>query len=130
MRPGEKIPSDGLVVDGSSAIDASMLTGESAPVEVGAGSRVVGATVNVGGRLTVEITRVGVDTELSRMRRLMEEAQTGKARVQRLADRVSGIFVPIVILLAIAAFVGWLLVGGSVELAFTAAIGGLFGAVI
>jgi len=122
VRPGEKIPSDGLVVDGSSAIDASMLTGESAPVEVGAGSRVVGATVNVGGRLTVEITRVGVDTELSRMRRLMEEAQTGKARVQRLADRVSGIFVPIVILLAIAAFVGWLLVGGSVELAFTAAI--------
>ncbi len=122
VRPGEKIPSDGLVIDGSSAIDASMLTGESAPVEVGVGSRVVGATVNVGGRLTVEITRVGADTELSRMRRLMEEAQTGKARVQRLADRVSGIFVPIVILLAIAAFAGWLLVGGSVELAFTAAV--------
>ncbi|MEX8059290.1 heavy metal translocating P-type ATPase [Microbacterium sp. 16-032] len=122
VRPGEKIPSDGLVIDGSSAIDASMLTGESAPVEVGVGSRVVGATVNVGGRLTVEITRVGADTELSRMRRLMEEAQTGKARVQRLADRVSGIFVPIVILLAIVAFVGWLLVGGSLELAFTAAV--------
>ncbi|MDJ1114107.1 heavy metal translocating P-type ATPase [Microbacterium dauci] len=122
VRPGEKIPSDGLVIDGSSAIDASMLTGESAPVEVGVGSRVVGATVNVGGRLTVEISRVGADTELARMRRLMEEAQTGKARVQRLADRVSGIFVPIVILLAIAAFVGWLLIGGSMELAFTAAV--------
>ena len=122
VRPGEKIPSDGLVIDGSSAIDASMLTGESAPVEVGVGSRVVGATVNVGGRLTVEITRVGSDTELARMRRLMEEAQTGKARVQRLADRVSGIFVPIVIVLAIAAFVGWLVVGGTLELAFTAAV--------
>jgi Cu+-exporting ATPase len=122
VRPGEKIPSDGLIIDGSSAIDASMLTGESAPVEVGVGSRVVGATVNVGGRLTVEITRVGADTELARMRRLMEEAQTGKARVQRLADRVSGIFVPIVILLAIAAFIGWLLLGGSMELAFTAAV--------
>ncbi len=122
VRPGEKIPSDGLVVDGSSAIDASMLTGESAPVEVSVGSRVVGATVNVGGRLTVEITRVGVDTELARMRRLMEEAQTGKAKVQRLADRVSGVFVPVVILLAITAFVGWLIVGGSIELAFTAAV--------
>ena len=122
VRPGEKIPSDGLVVDGSSAIDASMLTGESAPVEVGVGSRVVGATVNVGGRLTVEITRVGADTELARMRRLMEEAQTGKAKVQRLADRVSGVFVPVVILLAITAFAGWLIVGGSLELAFTAAV--------
>ena len=122
VRPGEKIPSDGLVTDGSSAIDASMLTGESIPVEVTAGSRVVGATVNVGGRLTVEITRVGADTELARMRRLMEEAQTGKAQVQRLADRVSAIFVPVVIVLAVAAFAGWLLVGGSIELAFTAAV--------
>jgi Cu+-exporting ATPase len=122
VRPGEKIPSDGLVVDGSSAVDASMLTGESAPVEVTTGSRVVGATVNVGGRLAVQITRVGVDTELARMRRLMEEAQTGKAKVQRLADRVSGVFVPVVMLLAVAAFVGWLIFGGSVELAFTAAV--------
>ncbi len=122
VRPGEKIPSDGLVADGASAIDASMLTGESVPVEVTVGSRVVGATVNVGGRLIVEITRVGADTELARMQRLMDEAQTGKARVQRLADRVSAVFVPIVILLAIVAFVGWLLVGGSVEVAFTAAV--------
>lgn len=122
VRPGEKIPSDGLVVDGASAIDASMLTGESVPVEVTTGSRVVGATVNVGGRLIVEITRVGADTELARMQRLMDEAQTGKAKVQRLADRVSGVFVPIVIVLAIVAFVGWLLVGGSLEVAFTAAV--------
>ncbi|MDX2377574.1 heavy metal translocating P-type ATPase [Microbacterium sp. LRZ72] len=122
VRPGEKVPSDGLVVDGTSAIDASMLTGESVPVEVTVGSRVVGATVNVGGRLIVEITRVGADTELARMQRLMDEAQTGKARVQRLADRVSAVFVPIVILLAIVAFVGWMLVGGSLEVAFTAAV--------
>jgi Cu+-exporting ATPase len=122
VRPGEKIPSDGLVTDGSSAIDASMLTGESVPVEVTVGSRVVGATLNVGGRLIVEITRVGADTELARMSRLMEEAQTGKARVQRLADRVSAVFVPIVIGLAVLAFAGWLLAGGSLELAFTAAV--------
>ncbi|GAA1969433.1 heavy metal translocating P-type ATPase [Microbacterium deminutum] len=122
VRPGEKIPSDGLVVDGASAIDASMLTGESVPVEVTTGSRVVGATLNVGGRLIVEITRVGADTELARMQRLMDEAQTGKARVQRLADRVSAFFVPVVILLAIIAFAGWLLVGGSPEVAFTAAV--------
>ncbi len=122
VRPGEKIPSDGLVVDGSSAVDASMLTGESVPVEVTVGSRVVGATVNAGGRLRVEITRVGADTELARMRRLMEEAQTGKAKVQRLADRVSAVFVPVVIGLSLAAFAGWLLVGGSMELAFTAAV--------
>ncbi|WP_214465563.1 heavy metal translocating P-type ATPase [Microbacterium flavescens] len=122
VRPGEKIPSDGLVVDGASAIDASMLTGESVPVEVTTGSRVIGATVNVGGRLIVEITRVGADTELARMQRLMDEAQTGKAKVQRLADRVSGVFVPIVIVLSIVAFVGWLLVGGSLEVAFTAAV--------
>lgn len=122
VRPGEKIPSDGLVVDGASAIDASMLTGESVPVEVTTGSRVVGATVNVGGRLIVEITRIGANTELARMQRLMDEAQTGKAKVQRLADRVSGVFVPIVIVLAIVAFAGWLLVGGSLEVAFTAAV--------
>ncbi|HET8778569.1 MAG TPA: heavy metal translocating P-type ATPase, partial [Agromyces sp.] len=122
VRPGETIPSDGLVVDGASAVDASMLTGESVPVEVTSGSRVVGATVNVGGRLVVEITRVGADTELARLARLVEEAQTGKAPVQRLADRVSSVFVPIVIGLSIVAFVGWLLTGASLEIAFTAAV--------
>ncbi|GAA4373249.1 heavy metal translocating P-type ATPase [Agromyces bauzanensis] len=122
VRPGETIPSDGLVVDGASAVDASMLTGESVPVEVAAGSRVAGATVNVGGRLIVEITRVGADTELARLGRLVEEAQTGKAPVQRLADRVSAVFVPIVIGLSIVAFAGWLLTGASLEVAFTAAV--------
>jgi P-type Cu+ transporter len=122
VRPGETMPSDGLVVDGASAVDASMLTGESVPVEVAAGSRVVGATVNVGGRLVVEITRVGADTELARLARLVEEAQTGKAPVQRLADRVSAVFVPIVIGLSIVAFVGWLLTGASLEVAFSAAV--------
>ncbi|GLJ80715.1 heavy metal translocating P-type ATPase [Microbacterium imperiale] len=122
VRPGEKIPSDGIVVGGASAVDASMLTGESAPVDVAEGSRVVGATVNAGGRLVVEITRVGAETELARMQRLLAEAQSGKADVQRLADRVSAVFVPIVIGLAVVAFVGWTLAGGSVELAFTAAV--------
>ncbi|ROP61422.1 cation-translocating P-type ATPase [Curtobacterium sp. PhB115] len=122
VRPGERIPSDGLVQDGSSAVDLSMLTGESVPVEVGPGDRVTGATINVGGRLVVGITRVGADTELARMGRLVEDAQTGKAEVQRLADRVSGVFVPIVIGLAALAFVGWLVLGGSVTAAFTAAV--------
>ncbi|MBT2501743.1 cation-translocating P-type ATPase [Curtobacterium sp. ISL-83] len=122
VRPGERIPSDGLVREGSSAVDLSMLTGEAVPVEVGAGDRVTGATVNVGGRLVVEVTRVGSDTELARMGRLVEDAQTGKADVQRLADRVSGVFVPIVIGLAVLAFVGWLVFGGSVTAAFTAAV--------
>ncbi|MCS6549138.1 heavy metal translocating P-type ATPase [Curtobacterium flaccumfaciens pv. flaccumfaciens] len=122
VRPGERIPSDGLVQDGSSAVDLSMLTGESVPVEVGPGDRVTGATINVGGRLVVAITRVGADTELARMGRLVEDAQTGKAEVQRLADRVSGVFVPIVIVLAVLAFVGWLVFGGSVTAAFTAAV--------
>ncbi|MDT3345209.1 heavy metal translocating P-type ATPase [Microbacterium aquilitoris] len=122
VRPGEKIPSDGLVTAGLSSIDASMLTGESMPVEVAEGSRVVGATINVGGRLEVRITRVGADTELARMRRLMEEAQTGKAQVQRLADRVSAVFVPVVIGLALAALVGWTIAGAPWELAFTAAV--------
>ncbi|MCU1425879.1 MAG: copper-translocating P-type ATPase, partial [Microbacteriaceae bacterium] len=122
VRPGEKIATDGLVVEGSSAVDMGMLTGESIPVEVASGDRVAGATVNVGGRLVVEVTRVGSDTELARMGRLVEEAQSGKAEAQRLADRVSAVFVPIVIGLAVAAFVGWLLVGGSVAVAFTAAV--------
>ncbi|QLD11491.1 heavy metal translocating P-type ATPase [Microbacterium oleivorans] len=122
VRPGEKIPSDGLVLEGASAVDVGMLTGESAPIDVSPGSRVVGATVNVGGRLVVEITRVGAETELARMQRLLAEAQTGKAQVQRLADRVSAVFVPVVIGLAVIAFLGWSLTGGSIELAFTAAV--------
>ncbi|MDT3316211.1 heavy metal translocating P-type ATPase [Microbacterium sp. KSW4-11] len=122
VRPGEKIPSDGLVTAGMSSVDASMLTGESMPVEVAEGSRVVGATINVGGRLEVQITRVGADTELARMRRLMEEAQTGKAEVQRLADRVSAVFVPVVIGLALVALAGWTVAGAPWELAFTAAV--------
>ena len=122
VRPGEKIPSDGLVIEGASAIDASMLTGESIPVEVTVDSRVTGATLNVSGRLVVEITRVGSETELARLGRLVEEAQTGKAQVQRLADRVSAVFVPVVIGLSILAFVGWLLTGASLEFAFTAAV--------
>ncbi len=122
VRPGEKIATDGLVVEGSSAVDASLLTGESNPVEVTEGDRVVGATVNVAGLLVVEVTRVGADTELARMGRLVEEAQTGKAQVQRLADRVSAVFVPIVFGLAIVTLVGWLLLGASVVMAFTAAV--------
>lgn len=122
VRPGEKVPSDGLVVEGASAVDASLLTGESMPVEVAVGSRVVGATLNVGGRLVVEITRVGADTEIARMARLVEDAQTGKAQVQRLADRVAAVFVPVVIGLALVAFAGWLIAGAPLEQAFTAAV--------
>ncbi|MFI8593130.1 heavy metal translocating P-type ATPase [Microbacterium sp. NPDC078428] len=122
VRPGEKIPSDGLVTAGTSAIDARMLTGESVPVEVGPGDRVAGATLNVGGRLSVEITRVGADTELARIGRLMQEAQTGKARVQRLADRVSAVFVPVVIGLSLVSLAGWLLSGATPEVALSAAI--------
>ncbi len=122
VRPGERIPSDGVVRAGSSAVDISMLTGEAVPVEVRPGDRVTGATVNVGGRLEVAVTAVGSETELARMGRLVEEAQTGKAEVQRLADRVSGVFVPVVIGLALLAFAGWLVLGGSVTAAFTAAV--------
>ncbi|QNE47757.1 copper-translocating P-type ATPase [Glaciihabitans sp. INWT7] len=122
VRPGEKIAADGLVIEGASAVDRSMITGESVPVEVSVGDRVVGATVNVGGRLVVEVTRVGADTELARIGRLVEEAQSGKAKAQRLADRVSAIFVPVVFGLALITFVGWLLFGGSLEAAFTAAV--------
>lgn len=122
VRNGEAVPSDGVVRDGSSAVDASAFTGESVPVEVGPGDRVTGATLVVGGRLVVEVTRVGRDTELARLARLVEDAQTGKADVQRLADRVSAVFVPVVLVLALATLVGWLLVGGGAEAAFTAAV--------
>ena len=101
VRPGEKVATDGVVEEGRSAVDASMLTGESVPVEVGPGDAVVGATVNAGGRLVVRATRVGADTQLAQMARLVEDAQNGKAPVQRLADRISGVFVPIVIALAV-----------------------------
>ncbi len=122
VRPGEKIATDGEVVQGTSAVDASMLTGESVPVEVGPGDTVVGATVNAGGRLLVRATRVGADTQLAQMARLVEDAQNGKAEVQRLADRISGVFVPIVIGLAVATLGFWLGAGGGVTAAFTAAV--------
>ncbi|MFF3709814.1 heavy metal translocating P-type ATPase [Streptomyces phaeochromogenes] len=122
VRPGEKVATDGTVVEGSSAVDASMLTGESVPVDVTVGSAVTGATVNAGGRLVVEATRVGADTQLARMARLVEDAQNGKAQVQRLADRVSGIFVPVVLLIAVGTFGGWLGVTGDTAAAFTAAV--------
>ncbi|MFE4362521.1 heavy metal translocating P-type ATPase [Kitasatospora sp. NPDC056800] len=122
VRPGEKIATDGTVVEGASAVDASMLTGESVPVEVGVGDNVTGATVNAGGRLVVEATRVGADTQLSRMARLVEEAQNGKAAAQRLADRISAVFVPIVITLAVATLGYWLGTGEGWTAAFTAAV--------
>ncbi|WP_433498832.1 heavy metal translocating P-type ATPase [Sphaerimonospora sp. CA-214678] len=122
VRPGEKIATDGVVEEGSSAVDASMLTGESVPVEVRPGDPVTGATVNAGGRLVVRATRVGSDTQLAQMARLVEEAQTGKAQVQRLADRISGIFVPIVIALAVGTLGFWLGTGQGVAAAFTAAV--------
>lgn len=122
VRPGEKVATDGVVEDGSSAVDASMLTGESVPAEVGPGDEVVGATVNAGGRLVVRATRVGTETQLAQMATLVEQAQTGKAQVQRLADRISGVFVPIVIALAVATLGFWLGSGGGVTGAFTAAV--------
>ena len=122
VRPGEKIATDGVVLDGSSAVDASMLTGESVPVEVGPGDDVTGATVNAGGRLVVRATRVGQDTQLAQMARLVEQAQSGKAPVQRLADRVSAVFVPIVIALSVFTLGFWLGADGGTELAFTAAV--------
>ncbi|OKI25889.1 carbonate dehydratase [Streptomyces sp. CB03578] len=122
VRPGEKIATDGTVVEGSSAVDASMLTGESVPVEVAVGDSVTGATVNASGRLVVEATRVGADTQLARMARLVEDAQNGKAEVQRLADRISGVFVPVVLLLALGTWVTWLLITDNPTAAFTAAV--------
>ncbi|WP_182897808.1 cation-translocating P-type ATPase, partial [Microbispora sp. H10830] len=122
VRPGEKIATDGIIEEGTSAVDASMLTGESVPVEVRAGDAVTGATVNAGGRLVVRATRVGSDTQLAQMARLVEDAQTGKAQVQRLADRISGIFVPIVIALSVATLGYWLGTGQGAGAAFTAAV--------
>ncbi|WP_434089364.1 heavy metal translocating P-type ATPase [Mycobacterium intracellulare] len=122
VRPGEKVATDGVVVEGASAVDASMLTGESVPVEVRPDDLVVGATVNVGGRLVVRANRIGSDTQLAQMARLVEEAQTGKANAQRLADKISAIFVPIVIALSVATLGSWIVVGGSIGAAFTAAV--------
>ncbi|MHA4848142.1 heavy metal translocating P-type ATPase [Rhodococcus sp. MSC1_016] len=122
VRPGEKIATDGVVTDGSSAVDASMLTGESVPVEVGPDDQVVGATVNVGGRITVRANRIGSDTQLAQMAKLVEDAQTGKAQAQRLADKISGIFVPIVIALSVATLGFWIGTGGGLAAAFTAAV--------
>ncbi|MEU9223038.1 heavy metal translocating P-type ATPase [Streptomyces massasporeus] len=122
VRPGEKIATDGTVVEGSSAVDASMLTGESVPMDVAAGDPVTGATVNAAGRLVVEATRVGADTRLARMAKLVEDAQNGKAEVQRLADRIAGIFVPVVLLIAVATAGAWLGLTGDGVAAFTAAV--------
>ncbi|MFB7966963.1 heavy metal translocating P-type ATPase [Streptomyces rubiginosohelvolus] len=122
VRPGEKIATDGTVVEGSSAVDASMLTGESVPVEVAVGDTVTGATLNAGGRLVVEATRVGNDTQLARMAKLVEDAQNGKASAQRLADRISAVFVPIVIALALATLGYWLGNDAGLTAAFTAAV--------
>ncbi|MGX1268409.1 heavy metal translocating P-type ATPase [Streptomyces phaeoluteigriseus] len=122
VRPGEKIATDGTVVEGASAVDAAMLTGESVPVDVGVGDTVTGATVNAGGRLVVEATRVGANTQLARMARLVEDAQNGKADVQRLADRISGVFVPAVLLVAAATLGAWLGLTGDATAAFTAAV--------
>ncbi len=122
VRPGEKIATDGVVEEGTSAVDASLLTGESVPVEVGPGDAVTGATVNAGGRLVVRATGVGADTALARITRLVTEAQQGKAPVQRLADRVSAVFVPLVLLLAVGTLGFWLGAGEPAEMAFTAAV--------
>lgn len=122
VRPGETVATDGTVFEGSSAVDTSMLTGESVPADVGEGDAVTGATVNVSGRLVVTASRVGSDTQLARMARTVEEAQSGKAAVQRLADRVSAVFVPVVLVLAAATLAGWLLLTGDVASAFTAAV--------
>lgn len=122
VRPGERVAADGVVIEGLSAIDASLVTGESVPVDVEPGSAVVGGTVNTTGRLVVEATRVGKDTQLAQMARLVEQAQTGKAPVQRLADRISAVFVPVVIGLAVLTFGAWLLAGASAGSALTSAV--------
>src|SRR5439155_2019859 len=121
VRPGEKVATDGVIVDGSSALDQSLLTGESVPVEVEVGDEVAGATLNTYGRLIVRATKVGADTALAQIARLVAEAQQGKAPVQRLVDRVSAVFVPVVIGLALATLAGWLVFGGDSGTAFKAA---------
>ena len=122
VRPGEKVATDGIIIEGSSALDTSLLTGESVPVDAAPGDTVTGATVNTWGSLLVRATRVGSDTTLAQIGRMVAEAQAGKAPVQRLADQISGVFVPIVILVSLLTLVGWLLAGGSVQAAFTAAV--------
>ena len=122
VRPGEKVATDGIIVEGSSALDTSLLTGESVPVDAAPGDAVTGATVNTWGSLLVRATRVGSDTTLAQIGRMVAEAQAGKAPVQRLADQISGVFVPIVIVVSLLTLVGWLLAGGSVQAAFTAAV--------
>ena len=122
VRPGEKVATDGIIVEGSSALDTSLLTGESVPVDAAPGDTVTGTTVNTWGSLLVRATRVGSDTTLAQIGRMVAEAQAGKAPVQRLADQISGVFVPIVILVSLLTLVGWLLAGGSVQAAFTAAV--------
>ncbi|BBY63199.1 heavy metal translocating P-type ATPase [Mycolicibacterium helvum] len=122
VRPGERVATDGVVVDGASALDTSAMTGESVPVDVGAGAEVLGGAVNTYGRILVRASRVGADTQLSRMARMVADAQGGKASIQRLADRVSGIFVPVVLVIAVITLVAWLLAGGPVTAAFTAAV--------
>ena len=122
VRPGEKVATDGVIVEGSSALDTSLLTGESVPVDAAPGNAVTGATVNTWGSLLVRATRVGSDTTLAQMGRMVAEAQAGKAPVQRLADQISGVFVPIVIVVSLLTLGGWLLAGGGVQAAFTAAV--------
>ena len=122
VRPGEKVATDGIIVEGSSALDTSLLTGESVPVDAAPGDAVTGATVNTWGSLLVRATRVGSDTTLAQIGRMVAEAQAGKAPIQRLADKISGVFVPIVIVISLLTLGGWLLAGGSVQAAFTAAV--------
>jgi len=122
VKPGGRIPTDGVVIEGVAAVDTSMMTGESVPVEVAPGDAVLGGCINTSGRLVIRATRVGNDTELARMATLVENAQTGKSKAQRLADRISGVFVPIVIVIALLAFIGWLVLGASLAIAFQAAV--------
>ncbi|WP_109686985.1 heavy metal translocating P-type ATPase [Branchiibius hedensis] len=122
VRPGDRVATDGVILDGRAGIDASAVTGESVPVEVGTGDRVIGGTLAAGGSLRVRATAVGADTELSRIAALVEQAQTGKASVQRLADKVAGIFVPVILVLALATLLGWWLLGGDLTRGFTAAV--------
>lgn len=122
VRPGEKVATDGVVTDGASAVDASLITGESVPVEVGPGSQVTGATINSSGRLLVRATRVGSETTLAQMGRLVSQAQTGKAPIARLADRISAVFVPVVLVIAVVTFVLWLVLSGDLNASFTAAV--------